>query len=75
MIGQATTAATAAALPGQIESELLKDERIDSVVVTVKATVVGPSTSYVVSVEGALIDDGGTFALVLSVNDDSPLTC
>lgn len=67
MIGAATTAATAAALPGQIESELLKDERIDSVIVTVKASTVGPATSYVISVEGQT--DEGPFSLVLSVND------
>ena len=66
-IGSVSSASTAAALPGRVETELLKDERIESVNVTVAAVVEGPSTSYTVSIEGQTAE--GPFSLVLSVND------
>ncbi len=65
-IGQATSTKTAAALPGQIQTELLKDERVISVDVTVDATIQGPATSYAVAVNGQT--DIGPFSLVLGVS-------
>jgi|SRR5579872_1629037 len=65
-IGSATTKATAAALPGQIEAELMKDERIVSVSAEVVATSQGPSVSWKVSVIAET--DAGPFTLVLGVS-------
>jgi hypothetical protein len=71
-IGQTSTPSTVAALPGRIQNELLKDERIASVTATVVDTTVGPSTSWNVSIEGVLADDTSTpFALVLAVSQVS----
>ena len=67
LIGTVSSASAAAALPGQIESELLKDERLDSVTATVTSSVVGPSTSWSIVVEGETAE--GPFALTLSVDD------
>lgn len=65
-IGSATTAATAAALPGQIEAELLKDERITSVDAQVTVTSNGPAQSWQVSISADT--DVGPFTLVLAVS-------
>lgn len=69
LIGATTTKAQAAALPGQIQSELLKDERLTSVTADVVATTVGPATSYEITIEGQT--DQGPFSLVLAVSDVS----
>lgn len=66
-IGSANTAATAAALPGQVESELMKDERIDSVTVTIVQTQVGPAWAFNVTIEAQTAL--GPFSLVLSVTE------
>lgn len=67
LIGSVVTTADAAALPGRIENELLKDERIESVDVTVTSSVVGPSTSWQVTIEAQTSE--GPFSLVLAVSD------
>ena len=66
-IGQSNPAATAASLPGRIEAELLKDERIDQVDATVTVTVDGPSTSFSVVIECQTGE--GPFSLQLAVSD------
>ncbi len=68
-LGSASTKRDAAALPGQIQSELMKDERTLSVDVTVAESVDGPSTSWVVTVEASTTE--GPFTLQLSVDDVS----
>ena len=67
VIGQVTTPSAAAALPGQIEAELQKDERIESVTATVVPVISGPSTSWTITIaaQTAL----GPFSLVLSVSE------
>lgn len=50
LIGSASTKADAAALPGRIRTELSKDERIETVTVTVTRTVRGPATEFVIDV-------------------------
>jgi hypothetical protein len=67
VIGQVTTPSAAAALPGQIEAELQKDERIESVTATVVPVISGPSTSWTITIaaQTAL----GPFLLVLSVSE------
>jgi len=67
LIGSVATKAAAAALPGQIQAELSKDERIESVTATVTSTVDGPSTSWVVSIEGTTAE--GPFSLVIGVSE------
>lgn len=67
LIGSVATKSDAAALPGRVQAELLKDERVESVTVTVTSTVDGPATSWTVSVEGTTAD--GPFSLVLSVSE------
>jgi hypothetical protein len=66
LIGSATSPSAVAALPGQIQSELLKDERIASVTATVTSSTVGPSTTWTVSIEATTAD--GPFSLVLAVS-------
>ena len=50
-VGRAVTNGTTGSLPGRIENELRKDERTETVKVTVVATVDGPKTAYAVSVD------------------------
>lgn len=66
-IGGIASPSQAAAIPGQIEQELLKDQRIDTVSATVDATVDGPATSYKISIDVTTAE--GPFSLVLSVDD------
>ncbi len=66
MIGTTNTKALAVALPGMISSELLKDERLAAVSVTVSQTVDGPAVGFDVRIEGTT--DEGPFTLVLAVS-------
>lgn len=65
LIGSVSTPSAAAALPDQIQAELLKDERISAVTATVASTKTGPSVSWTISIEGTTA--AGPFSLVLSV--------
>ena len=67
LIGSVATTADAAALPGRIENELLKDERIESVDVDVASTKSGPAVSWSVTIEAQTSE--GPFSLVLAVSD------
>jgi len=67
LIGSVSTKAQVAALPGQIQTELLKDERITSASATVTASKSGPSVTYQISISAQT--DAGPFSLVLSVSD------
>ena len=51
LVGSASSAALAAALPGRIQAELMKDERIESVDVTVLRVVDGPASTFTITVE------------------------
>lgn len=64
LVGSSSAKADAAALPGRITAELLKDERIESVEVEVLATVEGPATTLQITIS-ALTSEGPTFELVL----------
>lgn len=66
-IGSVSSKSDAAALPGQIQNELLKDERLTSVDVTVIDKTSGPSVSFEISIFGQT--DVGPFSLVLAVSD------
>lgn len=66
-LGSTTSASESAALQDEVQSELLKDERIESVTVSVSSVTKGPSVSWTVNVEATTAL--GTFSLVLSVND------
>lgn len=66
MCGAVVTASDAAAMPGRIQAELLKDERIESVTATVVSIVVNKIASWTITIDGdtAL----GPFSLVLGVS-------
>jgi hypothetical protein len=67
LIGSAATKSDAAALGGRIQSEVLKDERVTSVDVTVVASTTGPATEFVVNIAAETAD--GPFALKLSISE------
>jgi hypothetical protein len=66
-IGSAATHDEVAALPAQVEAELLKDARIETVNVTIVQTITGPSAAWTVTVEATTAL--GPFSLVLGVAD------
>ena len=65
-LGTVVTKSQEAALPGQVQTELLKDERLNAVNVNLVSTKNGPSVSWEVTVEGDT--DAGPFTLVLAVS-------
>ena len=67
LIGSVSNKSDAAALPGRIESELRKDERIDSVTVTVVETTQGVAKSFEVFIEAETGE--GPFDLQLQVSE------
>jgi hypothetical protein len=67
LIGSVATANDAAALEGRIQSEVLKDERVLSVDVTVTPTSTGPATEFVVYIEATTA--AGPFNLKLSISE------
>lgn len=67
LIGSVSNRSDAAALPGRIENELRKDERIESVKVTVTETTQGVAKSFEVFVEATTSE--GPFDLTLAVSD------
>lgn len=69
VIGSSLTAGTSAALPGRIENEIRKDERIESVTVDVASTVDGPATTWTIRIFATTAV--GTFNLVVGVDDVS----
>lgn len=56
----------AAALPGRIEAELTKDERIISVSTTVTVTTVGPATTFDIVIEAGT--RAGPFTLQIGID-------
>ena len=69
LIGSVASTTEAATLAGQIEAELLKDDRVTSVGVTVTPTVDGPATTYAIAIKGET--DAGPFDMTLAVDDVS----
>jgi hypothetical protein len=67
LIGSVSTPAAVAALPGQIQSEIMKDERVESVDVNVTSASTGPSVTWNITIDAETAV--GPFSLVLSVND------
>ncbi len=63
LIGSGSVKADAAALPGRIRSELMKDERIEAVDVTVKPSTSGPVTTFDIKI--AITSTIGPFTLAL----------
>jgi hypothetical protein len=68
-IGSITTPSALAALPGQIQSELRKDERISEVIANVVETSVGPAKSKAWSITINAETAEGPFTLVIGVSD------
>ena len=50
LCGSTNPKAAAASLPGRIRSELSKDERVESVDVSVLSTTEGPATSFAITI-------------------------
>lgn len=50
LVGTVDTKGAAASLPGRIENEVRKDERVETVKADVVRTVVGPSTTYTITI-------------------------
>lgn len=69
LIGTNASPLEAAALPGRIEAELTKDERIDSVDATVSSFDDGPARTWLVNITCQTSD--GAFSLQLGVNEVS----
>lgn len=67
LVGSASTPALAAALPGRIEAEVRKDERIESVEAAVVATTTGPLTSYAITVRAVTAE--GPFTLSIAASE------
>lgn len=67
LVGTAESTGLAAALPGKIQNELLKDERIEEVRATVTRSQDGPAVTYEIEIEADTSE--GPFELVLSVAD------
>lgn len=67
MIGAVTSSAQRAAIESQAQMELLKDERLNAVDVSIVEVKTGPSTSWTVTIKGET--DAGPFDLVLSVSE------
>jgi phage baseplate assembly protein W len=67
LIGSSVVDADVAAMPGLIRNEVLKDERVKSVTVTVKKSTLGPSISLLVSIDGETFDQD--FQLTLLASD------
>jgi phage baseplate assembly protein W len=67
ILGSAATPNQAAAVPGQVEAEVLKDERVDSCTVTVTSITNGPVVAWTVTI--AAVTGDGPFTLVLGVSD------
>lgn len=66
LIGSASTPALEAALPGRIETEIRKDERIESVEIAVLATTSGPATSYTITIRA--VTGMGPFTLAIAAS-------
>lgn len=51
LVGSVSDSRSASSLPGRIENECRKDERIETVKATVVRTVDGPSTTYTITIQ------------------------
>lgn len=67
LIGSATTKADIAALPGRIESEVMKDERMESVDVSITDTTDGVGKSFLVAITG--VTGAGPFELKVAISE------
>lgn len=67
LIGTSNPQQTARSLPGRIRGELLKDERIESVDVSVTVSTIGPSTTFLIVID--VTTAAGPFALQLLATD------
>lgn len=67
LIGQVSTQATRIALAGRIRNELMKDERLDSVAITITEVPAGPAKAFLVDIRGVTAE--GSFALQLSASE------
>lgn len=69
ILGQPATSTLANSLEARIRNELLKDERIDTVTVSVVASRTGPAVTYDIAISATTAE--GPFELTLGVSDVS----
>lgn len=69
MVGAMASSSLTAALPGRIQNELLKDERIESVDVSIVPVIEGPVTTLTITVECTTAE--GPFTLQVAASDVS----
>lgn len=69
LIGSSETEADAAALPGKVQQEVLKDERVNAAEVSVVRTVDGPASEYNITI--LCLTDIGPFDLTIGVDEVS----
>jgi len=67
LVGTSSAKADAASLPGRIEAELRKDERIDTVKVTIDEIATAGEISWVVTID--VVTAEGPFALQIGVSE------
>lgn len=67
MIGAMSSSDLTASLPGRIENELLKDERIESADVTIVSVIEGPTTTLTITVECVTAE--GPFSLQVAASE------
>lgn len=68
-LGSLGSRTAVAAMPSQIQAELLKDDRVSSIEVTVTPSAVRGEVALTVEIVGVLIDEAETFGLTLSVTE------
>lgn len=67
LIGTTNASADAASLPGRIQNELLKDERIVTVSADIVVTTEGPATLFAITIECATTE--GPFTLQVAASE------
>lgn len=71
-VGQIGNANAADAIPDAIAAEILKDDRVDSVVVEATRTVgTAGLVTFVINIDATLRDDADSFTLTIEVSDIS----
>lgn len=67
-VGEVGPELAAVAIPGRVRNELLKDDRVSEVDVSVEIVTEGAETTLVVSITATLYDTGETFALTVGAS-------
>lgn len=69
LVGEVGPELAAAALPGMIRNELMKDDRVSDVGATITVVTEGAETELVIEIAAVLAESGETFSLTVGVSD------